>query len=75
MGEGKVEAPCLNDLSAAKLEAEKENTPDKSGALVVQARLGAPDKTFRARDAAARRVVEDSTWVRRDDATLHWRFC
>jgi hypothetical protein len=40
-----------------------------------QETLRAPKKNFRARDAARRRIVEDSTLVRRDDATRPWRFC
>jgi len=37
---------------------------------IPQERLGASNKTFRAR-----RIVEDSTLVRRDGATQPWRFC
>jgi hypothetical protein len=31
------------------------------------------NKAFRARDAACRRIVEDRTLVRRDDATQPWK--
>ncbi|QNA89478.1 ABC transporter permease subunit [Massilia sp. Dwa41.01b] len=42
----------------------------KCDVTCASGRTGAPDNSFRTR-----RVVEDSTSVRRDDATLDWRCC